>query len=1050
MKRNFTRFFIAILLMICGHFVQAQYQMEKLDRGMLAVRTGTNNFVSWRWLGTEDDITFNLYRNNVKVNSTPLTVTNYTDIGAAGNASYSVKAIINGVEQAASASVTPWAQNYMQIPLMIPPSGTTPTGEVYTYNANDCSLADLDGDGAWEIIVKWDPSNSKDNSQSGYTGKTFIDAYKLNGTRLWRIDFGVNIRAGAHYLDFMVFDFDGDGRAEMMARTGDGTRDGAGVAIGNANADYRTTGGYILTGPEYMTVFEGLTGKAMATKPLFPPRGVVTDWGDGYGNRVDRFKACVAYLDGKRPSGVFTRGYYAKWGAEAIDWRDGKLTTRWTYMCPNVKTNPCYEEGAHSVSVADVDGDGKQEIITGSLILDDDGTMYYNTAIGHGDALHVSDLDPDLPGLEISHIQEPVGNAGLYMYSGKTKNVLWRIASGAGVTEGPGRGVCADVTAKFRGAESWAAGGGVSGLYDVKGNKTTLATPQSCNFLAWWDGDLLRELLNGTQIDKYETGRLLTVTGCSSNNSTKSTPNLSGDFFGDWREEVMWRTSDNKFLRIYASTIPSTYKFRTFMHDPQYRVAIAWQNTGYNQPPHVSYYLGDGMTTPPKPNITIIGGSNPANVAPTASIVLPLTNATFNAPANITINATATDGDGIVTKVEFYNGSTKLGEDITSPYSFSWTNVAVGNYSLTAKSTDDDGAIGTSLIVIAKVTSTNAAPTISITSPTNNTIINGTPANITITATASDVNGTVAKVEFFEGTNKLGEDLTGPFTFNWTGVAANTYTLKAIATDNDGASITSSDIVISVLALPFDCNNISGGAAKLDACGRCTGGTTGKVACAAVTEAELACKFDGIREDLNEGYSDSGYVNVPNTVGASISFSIIAQNAGNASISFRYANGGLTSRPGQLTLNGVAIPGTIAFDSTGAWNDWEVIDVPLSFLKGNNDLILSATTASGLANIDQIGYLTAGLSVGNCGGITGLTDDKNFGSVNLFPNPSSKEFNIMLTELSDIKVIDMQGIIIEHASQVSSYEFGTGYPSGVYTVQVLGKGNTQIYKIIKK
>ncbi len=589
--------------------VLAQYQMEKLDRGVVAVRTGSNNFISWRWLGTEDDITFNLYRNGTKVNASPLTVCNYTDNGAASTAIYTVRAIVNGVEQAASAGVTPWAQQYLKVPIQAPPGGTTPAGEAYTYTANDASVADLDGDGQWEIILKWDPTNSKDNSQSGYTGNTYVDAYKLDGTRLWRIDYGKNIRSGAHYMDFMVYDFDGDGKAEMMCRTGDGTIDGTGKVIGTASADYRSTAGYVLTGPEYLSVFNGQTGAVMTTTNYLPARGTVASWGDTYGNRVDRFKAGVAYVDGQHPTGIFCRGYYTRCVVAAWDWRGGKLTSRWVFDSDNTGNSSYFAQGDHSISIADVDDDGKQEIIVGSAVIDDDGTGYYSTTFGHGDALHVSDLDPDLPGLEVFNIQERIDVEGAYMYNLKSKTVLWTKPTVG--TSSPGRGVSADISAAYRGAESWVAGGGITGVFDCKGNLTNLAAPPSCNFLVWWDGDLLRELLDNTMIDKYGVGRLLTannIVPISSNNGTKSNPCLSGDIFGDWREEVIWRATANDALYIFTTTTPSTYKFRTLMHDPQYRVAMAWQNTGYNQPPHLSYYLGDGMATPAKPNITIVSG----------------------------------------------------------------------------------------------------------------------------------------------------------------------------------------------------------------------------------------------------------------------------------------------------------------------------------------------------------------------------------------------------------------------------------------------------------
>ncbi len=1049
---TFLMYFSSLFLF--SQLAFGQYQMEKLDRGVLAVRTGSNNFVSWRWLGTEDDMTFNLYRNGTKVNASPLTVCNYTDNGAAANASYTVKAVVGGVEQAASKAVTPWAQQYMKIPIQAPAGGTTPDGVAYTYNANDASVADLDGDGTWEIILKWDPSNSKDNSQSGYTGNTYVDAYKLDGTRMWRIDYGVNIRSGAHYMDFMVYDFDGDGKAEMMCRTGDGTKDGQGKVIGNATADYRTTAGYVLSGPEYFSVFNGQTGAVMATTDYLPARGTVASWGDSYGNRVDRFRAGVAYLDGKRPSGVFVRGYYTRTFLAAWDWRDGKLTSKWTFDS-NVSANSTYyAQGDHSLSIADVDDDGKQEIIVGSAIVDDNGTPYYNTTFGHGDALHVSDLDPDLPGLEVFNIQERIDVEGAYMYSAKSKKVLWTkpTAEDGSQSEGPGRGVSADITADYKGAECWSVGGGVQGSpWNCKGVSLTTAQPVTCNFLAWWDGDLLRELLNNTMIDKYGTGRLLTaynIVPISSNNGTKSTPCLSGDIFGDWREEVIWRATANDALYIFTTVTPSTYKFRTLMHDPQYRVAIAWQNTGYNQPPHLSYYLGDGMSTPPKPNITIVGGSA-TNVAPTTSITSPLNNASYSAPASITINATALDSDGSISKVEFYNGNTLLGSDNSTPYSYSWTNVAAGTYSLKTIATDDVGATGTSTIITVTVTSPNTPPTVSITSPSNNAVINGTPATIVLTANAADANGTISKVEFYRDTVLLGSDNTAPYSFSWTNVSAGTYSLTAVATDNGGASTTSSPIVISVLDLPTDCNGIQGGTATTDKCDRCVGGTTGKIACSDVFEAEEACAMDGVLESTNEGFNGTGYVNTNNAVGASVSYVILSSNAGNLTLGFRYANAG-TDRTAQLTVNGTAIPGTIAFASTGTWIDWAVEEVTIPLLKGSNTVVLAATTTSGLANLDQVALVSTGLSEGSCGPVTGLEEEVKPLSFSLYPNPSSKDFHLILPEKADIKIMTAQGTVIESSHEADRLQFGGDYVPGIYMVQVTNNGSSQVYRIIKK
>lgn len=1048
MKKICTHVFAMCLLILSSQFAQAQYQMEKLNRGVVAVRSGSNNFVSWRWLGNEDDITFNLYRAGTKVNANPLTVTNYTDNGAASNTTYYVRAIINGVEQPQSETVSVWGAQYLNLPLQIPAGGSTPSGETYTYSASDCSIGDVDADGVYEIFVKWEPSNAKDNSQSGYTGNVYIDCYKLSGTRLWRIDLGRNIRAGAHYTQFMVYDFDGDGKAEMACKTADGTRDGANTVIGNSSADYRSTAGYVLTGPEYLTMFNGTTGKIMQTVDYVPVRGNVGSWGDTYGNRVDRFLAGVAYLDGKKPSLISCRGYYTRTVVVAWDWVNGAFVRRWTFDS-NSAGSQYTGQGDHSLSIGDVDNDNKQEIIYGAMVIDDNGQILYSTGNGHGDALHVSDFDPTNPGLEIFNIQERDDDDDCYLYSALQKRIIWKKGTTGG--EGPGRGVAANISDQSAGAEFWVAGGqGITGApFRPDGQSSGLAGPSSCNFLIYWDGDLARELCNGTTIDKFPSGRLLTASGTSSNNGSKSTPNLSGDILGDWREELILRTSDNTALRIYTTTTASTNKVRTLVHDPQYRVALAWQNTAYNQPPHPSFFLGSGVALPAKPNITIIGGSQ-TNAAPTVSITAPSNNASVPGPASITINANAADTDGSVAKVEFYNGSTLLGEDLSSSYSFVWNNVQAGTYTITAKATDDDGASTTSTAITLTVTSSNTPPTVSITSPLNNAVLNGAPTSITITAIAGDANGTVSKVEFYQGTTKLGEDATSTYSFTWSNVTEGTYTLTAIATDNGGAITTSAPIVVSIIGLPFDCNGVSGGSAKLDDCGRCAGGNTGKTACALVTEAENACKYDGIKEDINEGFSDSGYVNVPNAIGSSISFAVAAQIAGNATISFRYANGGTTTRPGQLTINGISVPGTLAFDSTGAWNDWEVIDAQVTLKQGNNSLILAATTAGGLANIDQIGLVSPGLTRGDCGIILGVDEENSIGKIRLFPNPSTKEFNLVLSERSDVKVMDLQGVILEYVNQVENYQFGSNYAAGMYVVQVTSLGTTNVYRVVKK
>ncbi|WP_440119655.1 rhamnogalacturonan lyase [Paenibacillus sp. QZ-Y1] len=580
--------------------------MEFLDRGVVAVKTGTGVFVSWRLLGTEgSNVSFNVYRDGTKVNASPITnSTNLQDASGTSSSKYTVRAVVSGTEQTASAATSVWGNNYLSVPLSVPAGGTTPDGVAYTYSANDASAGDLDGDGQYELIVKWDPSNSKDNSQSGYTGEVFIDAYKLNGTRLWRISLGKNIRAGAHYTQFMVYDLDGDGKAEVAMKTADGTRDGTGVVIGDASKDYRNSSGYVLSGPEFLTVFNGQNGKALSTVNYEPARGNVSDWGDNYGNRVDRFLAAIAYLDGERPSLVMARGYYTRTVLVAYNWRNGQLTKQWTFDS-NTSGNSGYAgQGNHNLSVADVDGDGKDEIIYGAMAVDDNGNGLYTTRLNHGDAMHLSDLDPDRAGLEVFQVHETPSNAGVEFRDARTGQLIW----GVKTTKDIGRGMAADIDPRYKGAEVWADGS----LYTAKGQKLGTTLPSSTNFGIWWDGDLLRELLDSNRIDKWDyanstTVNLLTASGVSSNNGTKSTPNLQADLFGDWREEVVWRTNDSSALRIYTTTAVTDKRIYTLMHDPVYRLGIAWQNVAYNQPPHTGFYLGEGMNTPPVPNIRYAG-----------------------------------------------------------------------------------------------------------------------------------------------------------------------------------------------------------------------------------------------------------------------------------------------------------------------------------------------------------------------------------------------------------------------------------------------------------
>ena len=567
-------------------------QMENICRGVVAVRSGSNNFVSWRMFGYEpESVSYNVYRDGTKVTSSPISnSTNYVDNGAPANAKYTVRAVLNGVEQADSEQVSTWAQNYLNIPLSAP-SGYTP---------GDTSAGDLDGDGQYDLVVKWEMS-PQDNANAGTTGTVKLDGVKLDGTRLFRIDLGKNIREGAHYTQFLVYDLDGDGSSEIVVKTAPGTVDGKGknVILGNdnPNADYRNGDGYVLTGPEYLTVFSGVDGSELATVPFEIARGTVSSWGDNYGNRVDRFVGAIAFVtaDG-RPSALMGRGYYTRATLTAWNYRDDTFSKVWT---ADSNANTHYTgQGSHGISIADVDGDNRQEVIWGAAMITSSGTRGCSTNLGHGDALHVGDFVPSRAGLEVFIPHEYSNSRAYSLRDAKTCEIIFQGAANNG-NEGPGRGVAGDIDPNHAGAEFWTNS---SDRLDEKGASLG-GRPGSTNFLVWWDGDESRELLDGNHVDKFGGSRLLTADGCTSINGTKSTPNLSADLLGDWREEIVFRCGTN--LRLYTTTAVTSRRIYTLMHDPQYRSAISWQQSAYNQPPHPSFHIGNGMKAPPKPDITV-------------------------------------------------------------------------------------------------------------------------------------------------------------------------------------------------------------------------------------------------------------------------------------------------------------------------------------------------------------------------------------------------------------------------------------------------------------
>ena len=591
-------------------------RLEKLGRGVAAVKSQDNKvFVTWRYLASDpENVAFNIYRNGEKINKVPVKDKTYyidpydvdTDVQYEVRPTTGTDAISHGQYTVPAHS----SHGYIEIPLDYPTGGVTPDGRPYTYAAGDASIGDVDGDGEYEIILKWDPSNARDNAHDGYTGNVLFDCYRLTGEKLWRIDLGPNIRAGAHYTQFMVYDFDGDGYAEMIVKTADGTVDNLGNVVGEADKDYRNSDGFILEGPEYLTLFDGRTGAILDTTEYDPQRGNVADYGDSWGNRVDRFLACVAYLDGVHPSAVMCRGYYdhgRPTNLVAYDVVDKKLVKRWKFLA-NWEQNIEYtNQGFHNLAVADVDGDGCDEIVYGACVIDHDGTGLYSTGLEHGDAMHLGRFTPDSVGFDYYGIHEHANcPCGIEARNAGTGEITFGVFTGMDT----GRGLTAKIDPRYEGNQMWAFYG--AGLYNYKdGVKISDESPKSINFAIWWDGDLLRELLDHDwygyetcvgipKIYKWdyineELDIIFSTDNVLANNGTKGNPCLQASIFGDWREEVVLRGKDSTFLRIYTTTDITTHRFYTFMHDYVYRLGIAWQNTAYNQPPHTSFYIGPDM-----------------------------------------------------------------------------------------------------------------------------------------------------------------------------------------------------------------------------------------------------------------------------------------------------------------------------------------------------------------------------------------------------------------------------------------------------------------------
>lgn len=608
----------------------AQRATDVLDRGLVALPSGSGNFVSWRIMGEEYyDVEYNLYRDGVKLNPVPLKVSNFTDNKGTAASKYQVAPVVRGVEQEKCAEVTRWNNGYLDIPMqpVINRNGQNVTSN---YTLNDVSLADVNGDGISEFIVKRNSNTAKEYSTNKYDFHR-LECYTITGKRLWYIDLGPNMISGPdEQYDIVGYDWDGDGKAEMLLRGADNMiihkADGVTVEIGNMNFDSRNTlqsdanMAYTHTGNEFLLYLNGETAEPYVTMPYPLPRlekgqtDLNAVWGDGYGHRSTKHYFAAPYLDGRRPSIFLGRGAYTihKMCALDVNPETHELTQRWRWDDPG---GAWRGQGYHNFGIADVDLDGRDEIVFGSMVIDDNGKGLSTTGLGHGDAQHTGDLDPYRWGLE--HFACNEDRPAMNYRNATTSKIYYRLVG----TGDDGRALCGNFTNSYPGCVGKSAS---SGVISTVADKVLPGVPGfDLNFRIYWDGDLCEEILNspGTEkeakIDKMvgnSINRIFTSSGAKMNNWSKNNPGATGDIIGDWREEMVLRTSDNAKLRIYTTSTPTPHRIYTLWHDHQYRQAMVWQSMGYNQPPHLSYFLGEleGITVAPPP-LTMTGRTEVSN-----------------------------------------------------------------------------------------------------------------------------------------------------------------------------------------------------------------------------------------------------------------------------------------------------------------------------------------------------------------------------------------------------------------------------------------------------
>ena len=945
--------------------------VEHLDRGIYAVKSGNGMFVSWRWTSDDaDNAEFRLYRDGqfIYTSKAGTGATSYQDSSGNANSKYRVDTVVNGAVVSSEDCHFNSGKNYFDIPLNSPGS---------QYSPNDCCVGDVDGDGQYEIFLKWDPNNSQDNSKSGYTDNVFIDCVTLEGKTLWRVDLGKNIRAGQHYTQMCVADFDCDGKAELITKTADGTKDGTGKVIGDGSKDYRNGSGYVLSGNEYMTLFDGQTGAALDTISFPVPRGDVNSWGDKYGNRVDRFNSGIAYLDGVHPSAVYGRGYYTRMTISAVDVVDKKLSVRWIFDSNNKGSEGAYGQGNHNLMAADVDNDGKQEICMGDCMIDDNGKLLWSSGKGHGDAMHLGDFIPERPGLELWQCHEHVPY-GVTLFDAKDGKVIFHYDA----DKDTGR-CCADnVWAGNPGTEFWGARP-AKAVLDQNG-KTIANLSPSMNFLIYWDGDLEREMLSGTMISKMKSATQIdyffNADGCESNNSTKAVPCMTADLFGDWREELIMRTTDNKHLRVWCTTYQTDIRLTTLMHDPQYRAQNCCQQSAYNQPPHTSFFLGTGYALPERPAVKVLGSDEikPFEISDGTFINSLEVNDRSNR-YNWSIQQGLENG-----KEVFGDRSCKFTSVPDQLRGAEWIRTACDSKKYAGDEATFTAAKDITVYVgIDTRAEGNAAwlaswskTTLALTDDGNPSVTyniykkdvkSGEKVTLGAVNMNTAVNYVVAATEYKE--NSVTEP-TAP-------VATEPVTTTP---QNIDSSFIYGDLNYDGRVDVFDMilmrRELVNGSLKREAKRRADVDADGKVTVADIVqlqsfllkgsslsaEAEkrmFAYAVDqtingGTEESSNEGFRDKAYVNLDNKIGSNIEWKINAPIDGNYLCTFGTANGSDENRKMKIEVNGQTDYWFQDFLTTGSWTTWQERGIVLPLKVGENSIKMTSETANGGPNLDYL------------------------------------------------------------------------------------------------